>query len=145
MLDCQWWPDYAYSTNSFIFLYFFSKTSLSMASKPPDILKKGLRNSRFHSKLKKNISKPNYPGRNPFHHWMLSKHVKISKSMAWWCRWRSWHWASADTCKVLKSVSTINKHIDGLDDPVSRKIEGLLWSFNWQLCLNETKTMKILF
>ena len=32
--------------------------------------------------------------------------------------------------EVLKAVSTINKYIDGLDDPVSRKIEGLLWSFN---------------
>ena len=32
--------------------------------------------------------------------------------------------------EVLKAVSTINKYIDGLDDPVSRKIEGLLRSFN---------------
>ena len=47
--------------------------------------------------------------------------------------------------EVLKAVSTINKYIDGLDDPVSRKNEGLLQSFNRQLCLNETKTMKILF
>ena len=46
--------------------------------------------------------------------------------------------------KVLKAVSTINKYIDGLDDLVSRKIEGLLRSFNRQLCLNETKTMKII-
>ena len=44
--------------------------------------------------------------------------------------------------EVLKAVSTINKYIDGLDDPVSRKIEGLLQSFNWQLHLNETKNMK---
>ena len=44
--------------------------------------------------------------------------------------------------EVLKAVSTINKYIDGLDDPVSRKIEGLLRSFNVQLHLNETKTMK---
>ena len=44
--------------------------------------------------------------------------------------------------EVLKAVSTINKCIDGLDDPVSHKIEGLLRSFNRQLRLNETKIMK---
>jgi hypothetical protein len=44
--------------------------------------------------------------------------------------------------EVLKAVSTINKYIDDLDDPVSRKIEGLLRSFNRQLRLNETKNMK---
>ena len=33
-------------------------------------------------------------------------------------------------CEVLKAVSTINKYIDGLDDLDSRKIEGLLRSFN---------------
>ena len=32
--------------------------------------------------------------------------------------------------EVLKAVSTINKYIDGLDDLDSRKIEGLLRSFN---------------
>ena len=44
--------------------------------------------------------------------------------------------------EVLKAVSTINKYIDGLDDLVSHKIEGLLRSFNRQLHLNETKTIK---
>jgi hypothetical protein len=46
--------------------------------------------------------------------------------------------------EVLKAVSTISKYIDELDDPVSRKIEGLpsLRSFNRQLCLNEAKSMK---
>ena len=44
--------------------------------------------------------------------------------------------------EVLKAVLTINKYIDGLDDPFSRKIEGLLRSFNRQLRLHETKTMK---
>jgi hypothetical protein len=38
-------------------------------------------------------------------------------------------------------VSTISKYIDELDDPVSRKIEGLLWSFNRQLRLDESKNM----
>ena len=45
-------------------------------------------------------------------------------------------------CEVLKVVLTINKYIDGLDDLVSHKIEGLLRSFNRQLRLNETKTLK---
>ena len=45
-------------------------------------------------------------------------------------------------CEVLKAVSTISKYINELDDPVSRKLEGLLRSFNRQLRLNETKNMK---
>ena len=41
--------------------------------------------------------------------------------------------------EVLKAVSTISKYIiDELDDPVSCKIEGLLWSFNQQLRLDES-------
>ena len=41
--------------------------------------------------------------------------------------------------EVLKAVSTISKYInDELDDPVSCKIEGLLWSFNQQLHLDES-------
>ena len=44
--------------------------------------------------------------------------------------------------EVLKAVSTISKYIDELDDPVSRKIEGLLRSFNRQLRLNEAKSIK---
>ena len=44
--------------------------------------------------------------------------------------------------EVLKAVSTISIYIDGLDDPVSRKIEGLLQLFNRQLCLNEAKNLK---
>ena len=41
--------------------------------------------------------------------------------------------------KVLKAMSTISDYIDELDDPVSRKIEELLWSFNQQLHLDESK------
>ena len=44
--------------------------------------------------------------------------------------------------EVLKAVLTISKYIDELDDPLSCKIEGLLQSFNRQLCLNETKNIK---
>ena len=43
--------------------------------------------------------------------------------------------------EVLKATSTIRKYIEELDDPVSRKIEGLLWSFNRQLRLDESKNM----
>ena len=32
--------------------------------------------------------------------------------------------------EVLKATSTISKYIEELDDPVTCKIEGLLWSFN---------------
>ena len=44
--------------------------------------------------------------------------------------------------EVLKAVLTISKYIDELDDPLSRKIEGLLQSFNRQLRLDKTKSMK---
>ena len=44
--------------------------------------------------------------------------------------------------EVLKAVSIVTKYIDELDDPVSRKLEGLLRSFNRQLRLNETQNMK---
>ena len=44
--------------------------------------------------------------------------------------------------EVLKAVLTISKYIDELDDPLSRKIEGLLRSFNRQLRLDKTKSMK---
>ena len=41
--------------------------------------------------------------------------------------------------KVLKAVSIISKYIDVSDDPILCKIEGLLRSFNQQLCLDENK------
>ena len=44
--------------------------------------------------------------------------------------------------EVLKAASTITKYIEESDDPLSRKIEGLLWSFNRQLRLEESKNMK---
>ena len=44
--------------------------------------------------------------------------------------------------EVLQAVSTISKYIDELHDPLSRKIEGLLRSFNRQLRLDKTKSMK---
>ena len=43
----------------------------SKESKPLDILKKGLvKLKKKNSKLKKSISKPSFPGRNPLHHQM---------------------------------------------------------------------------
>jgi hypothetical protein len=41
-----------------------------MASKPIDILKKGLSKLKNSFKAKKSNSKPSYPGKNPFHHRM---------------------------------------------------------------------------
>ncbi|KAF8235827.1 hypothetical protein L208DRAFT_1255204, partial [Tricholoma matsutake] len=43
---------------------------------------------------------------------------------------------------VLKAVSTINKYINKLNDPITCKVEGILGSFNRQLCLDETRSMK---
>jgi hypothetical protein len=43
---------------------------------------------------------------------------------------------------VLKAVSTIEKYTSDLNDPMARKIEALLGSFNRQLRLEETRGMK---
>ena len=43
---------------------------------------------------------------------------------------------------VLKAVSTISKYVDEFNDPIARKLEGILGSFNRQLHLDETKSMK---
>jgi len=43
---------------------------------------------------------------------------------------------------VLKVVSTIGKYTNELNDPLAWKIEALLGSFNGQLRLKETSTMK---
>ena len=46
---------------------------------------------------------------------------------------------------VLKAVSTINKYIDELDDPVSRKIEELLGQLIDNSVLTRPRTWKIHF
>jgi hypothetical protein len=43
---------------------------------------------------------------------------------------------------VLKAASTINKYLDDLDNPVARKLEALLGSFNRQLRLEESQSTK---
>ena len=43
---------------------------------------------------------------------------------------------------VLKAVSTIGRYIDDMNDPFARKMEELLGSFNRQLRLEETRSMK---
>ena len=43
---------------------------------------------------------------------------------------------------VLKAVSTIGRYIDDMNDPIAHKMEELLGSFNRQLRLEETKSMK---
>ena len=45
-------------------------------------------------------------------------------------------------CDILKAASTIGKYTNELNDPLARKIEALLGSFNRQLCLEETTAMK---
>jgi hypothetical protein len=43
---------------------------------------------------------------------------------------------------ILKAVSTISKYVNELNNPITRKLEDILGSFNRQLHLNETKSMK---
>ena len=44
--------------------------------------------------------------------------------------------------EVLEVISTIGKYANDLNDPIARKMEAILGSFSWQLCLNETKSMQ---
>ena len=43
---------------------------------------------------------------------------------------------------VLKAVSTISRYIEDLNNPVAHKMEALFGSFNMQLRLDETRSMK---
>ena len=43
---------------------------------------------------------------------------------------------------VAKAVATINRYIEKLNDPLARKVEALLGTFNRQLHLNEAKSLK---
>ena len=43
---------------------------------------------------------------------------------------------------VLKAVSTIGRYIEDMNDPIARKVEALLGSFNMQLRLEETRSLK---
>jgi hypothetical protein len=45
-------------------------------------------------------------------------------------------------CDVLKAVSTVRRYIDDWNNPIARKMEALLGSFNMQLHLDETRSMK---
>ena len=76
-----------------------------------------------------------------------SKHVRTLKSMDVDNGVETEPQPTRLRCKVLKAVSIdyqqiLLKYIDGLDDPVSHKIEGFLWLFNWKLRLNKAKKMK---
>jgi len=42
----------------------------------------------------------------------------------------------------LEAVSTISRYIDDLNNPIARKFEALLVSFNRQLRLEETRSLK---
>jgi len=43
---------------------------------------------------------------------------------------------------VLKAAPTIGRYIDDMNEPIARKLEVLLGSFNRQLRLDETRSMK---
>ena len=44
--------------------------------------------------------------------------------------------------EVLKAVSTVGRYIEDMNDPIARKLEALLGSFNMQVRLEETKGLK---
>ena len=44
--------------------------------------------------------------------------------------------------ECLEAVSTISRYIDDLNNPIARKFEALLVSFNRQLRLEETRSLK---
>ena len=43
---------------------------------------------------------------------------------------------------ILKAVSTINRYLDDLNNPIACKLKGLLGSFNRQLHLEESQNTK---
>lgn len=45
-------------------------------------------------------------------------------------------------CEVLKAVSTIGMYVGTMNDPLARKMETILGSFNRQLRLDESKAMR---
>jgi len=45
-------------------------------------------------------------------------------------------------CNILKAVSTVSRYAKNLNHPIAHKFEALLGSFNRQLRLEETKSMK---
>jgi hypothetical protein len=46
---------------------------------------------------------------------------------------------------LLKATSTITRYTEEMGDPIARKLEALLGTFNRQLCLDETRGMKSTF
>ena len=46
---------------------------------------------------------------------------------------------------LLKAVSTINKYVEEVNDPVARRIEALLGTLSRQLCVDEARNMKETF
>ena len=47
--------------------------------------------------------------------------------------------------EVLQAMSTIGSYIEDLNDPIARKIEAVLGSFNMQVRLDEVNAMKPTF
>lgn len=43
---------------------------------------------------------------------------------------------------IVKAISTINRYVEDLNDPLARKVEALLGTFNRHLRLNETKSLR---
>ena len=45
-------------------------------------------------------------------------------------------------CDLLKAVSTVCRYIEDLNDPIARKMEAHLASFNMKIRLDRTKSLK---
>jgi len=43
--------------------------------------------------------------------------------------------------EVLQATSVINSYIDGVNDPIACKLEAILSSFRYQMCLEESHSM----
>ena len=43
---------------------------------------------------------------------------------------------------ALKAASTLCWYIEDWNDPIARKMEAILASFNMKICMDESKTMK---
>jgi len=115
-----------------------------MASKPLEILKKGLNKFTETVKTRKNELSAK-----------LARAETISSSDEQWLDNEA---NTVNDQKVLdtlqsasdyerglecsEAVSTISRYIDGLNNPITRKFEALLVSFNRQLRLEETRSLK---
>ena len=99
-----------------------------MTLKPLNVLKKGLSEITKGSKVRRDELNAK-----------LARKASISSKDEHWLE----HVEPRPTRRdVLKATSTIIKYTNDLNDPLARRIETLLGSFNRQLRLEETRNLK---